>query len=287
MRVASFWHGGPLSFFEIACIKSFIDAGVDYTLFVRESVENIPSGIEIIESKEIYDGDIETLGDERFNAGVYSDIFRAHLLKKTDYVWVDTDVVCINPSILENEYCFGANRRKKTINNCVLRLPKYSPALQLAINFYEAPVPIPHWWRKEKLKPLLNRYRAGDIPTLTSLPWTTTGPGILSWALRTTGEISRGQHWHRFYKYESALNHEFLQSDKPVEFYEDATTNMVHLYGSTKIHVRDHFGGIPPKSSYLALVCNRHGVDPRDFPIPAANTSDRPKPYTRSRRQTP
>ena len=91
--------------------------------------------------------------------GIYSDIWRVHLLQKTEFMWVDLDVYCLRPIDYEKEFYFGINYKKGTVNNCVLKLPRHSVALHLVRNFLEARVPIPFWWHKPRLDPLLDRFR--------------------------------------------------------------------------------------------------------------------------------
>lgn len=278
MKVASFWDSGNLSYFERVCIQSFLDNGAYFRLYVRSDVGNVPNGVDIRDSKEIFDAKLPESDDKRFNAGVFSDIFRAYLMEKTEFIWVDTDIVCVRPLDFVSDYYFGVIYRKQTVNNCVLRLPKQSPALRLMLNFFESKVPIPFWWREAKLRPLLENYKRGILPTLTNLPWTTTGPNLLSWALRSTGEINNGQNWTRYYQYESALNHEYLVADCDVNDYEPPHAYFVHLYGSTKIHLAEHFNGIPPDGSYVDIVCKRHNVSPADYPIMHVPGNINPKP---------
>ena len=275
-EVASFWTGSSLSFFELVCIQSFVDHGIKFHLYTSGPIENIPDSVELHDASDIYEGSLTKSEDVRFNAGVYSDIFRAHLMKKTDYLWVDLDVYCLRPLDAPTDHIFGVVYRRKSANNCVLRLPKNSPALQLMMDFYTAEVPIPHWWPDRRLKPLLEDYKAGVRPTLGTLPWTTTGPGVLSWALRTTGELALGQSWKTYFQFQSALNFEYLQTDTPIESYETDVARFVHLYGSTKIHIRDSFDGVPPPGSYVEAICDRHGVDPAAHPIPSFNAMGQP-----------
>ena len=42
----------------------------------------------------------------------------------------------------------------------------------------------------------------------------------------------------------------------------------MHLFGSTKIHLRDKFSGLPPAGSYMDKICRRHEINPESAPIP-------------------
>ena len=250
--VASFWSGSNLSYFEHLCMKSFVDNGYKFHLFTKGPVGNIPDYVEHHNADDIYQqSDIQS-ADKRYSNGIYSDIWRIRLLQKTDLMWVDLDVYCLRPIDYDKEYYFGINFKKGTVNNCVLKISRRSVALHLVRNFLEAQVPIPFWWRKSRLDPLLEQIAAGDLPTLNSLPWTTTGPNVLTWALRATGEINNGQNYSRYWHFDYEA--------KPVRF--------IHLFGSTKLHLRDDYQGIPPVGSYIQKICDRHNISPETAPIP-------------------
>ena len=265
--VASFWSGSNLSYFEHLCMKSFVDNGYKFHLFTTGPVGNIPDYVEHHDADEIYQqSDIQS-ADKRYSNGIYSDIWRIHLLQKTDLMWVDLDVYCLRPIDYDKEYYFRINFKKGTVNNCVLKIPRRSVAMHLVGNFLEAQVPIPFWWRKSRLDPLLEQIAAGDLPTLNSLPWTTTGPKVLTWALRATGEINNRQNYSRYWHFDSALNHEYLNPEFDFD-YEAKPVRFIHLFGSTKLHLRDDYKGIPPVGSYIQKICDRHNISPKTAPIP-------------------
>ena len=98
-------------------------------------------------------------------------------------MWVDLDVYCLRRIDYQKDYYFGMNFKKGMMSNCVLKIQRNSIALHSVRNFLDSEVPIPFWWRRERLMTFLDE----ELPSLNSLPWTTTGPNVLTWALRTTG----------------------------------------------------------------------------------------------------
>ena len=80
----------------------------------------------------------------------------------------------------------------------------------------------------------------------------------------------RNQQWTNFSRYwhfDSALNHEYLNPDFDFEF-EASPVRFIHLFGSTKLHLRDAYQGIPPQGSYMQKICDRHNILPETAPIP-------------------
>lgn len=262
-QVASFWFGAPLSCVERVCIQSFLDHGYVFHLYVLDMNIDVPDGVVVHDAREIYaDETTENLTGGRRRMAVYSDIFRIHMLQKTDYVWVDLDIYCVRPLDVPPDYLFGVVWRNKAMNNCVLRLPKTSLALKLILNFLESEVPIPFWLGSDHIEKLVKRYEAGETITLYDLPWTTTGPSVTRWALGVTGEIDRGQHWHLYWPRRG-----FLDPVENIEDYEPDWARFHHFQGETRSGIRSKFGGIPPKGSYIDIVCQRHGIDPKKYPV--------------------
>ncbi|NOD76421.1 MULTISPECIES: hypothetical protein [unclassified Ruegeria] len=262
-EVASFWYGQSLSCVERVCIQSFLDHGYTYHLYVLDLDIDVPDGVIVHDAREIYGvGKTDQLDASRKRAAVYSDVFRIYLMQKTDYVWVDLDIYCVNPLHVNSDYLFGLIRRNNSMNNCVLRLPKGSLALKLIINFLESDVPFPFWLGPERTQKLVDRYQAGDRFTLYDLPWTTTGPSVTRWALNATGEISRGQHWHLYFPRRG-----FLDPERGLDDYEPDWVRFHHFQGETRSNIRAHYGGLPPEGSYIDVVCKRHGIDPARYPV--------------------
>ena len=264
-EVASLWSGSDLSYFEHLCLKSFVDNGYKFHLFTKGPVDNIPDCVEHHDAGEMHQQSYIQSADMRYSNCIYSDIWRVHLFQKIDFMWVDLDVYCLRPIDYEKEYNFGINYKKGTVNNCVLKIPRHSVALHLVRDFLATRVPIPFWWRKPRLDPLLNHILEGNLPMLNSLPWTTTGPNVLTWALRTTGEINNGQHFSRYWHFDSALNHEYLNPDSELEA---SPVRFIHLFGSTKLHLRDAYQGMPHQGSYMQKICDLHNILPETAPIP-------------------
>lgn len=266
-EVASFWTGSDLSYMEHLCMKSYVDNGYTFHLFTKGPVRNIPDYVEHHNADEIYTRPDVDNDDVRVAGAVYADIWRIHLMQKTDFCWVDMDMVCVRPVEYKKDHYFGVNFGTRSTNNCVLRLPRSSPALMLVQDFYESKTPIPHWLDRETLDQLFESMRNGFVPTLEKLPWMTVGPSVLNWALRVTNEIDLGQHFSRYWQINATANNEFLDPNFEFEF-EGPNVRMVHMFGKTKLNLRDQFEGIPPSGSYVDRLCKRHGIDLLTAPIP-------------------
>ena len=107
-EVASFWSGSDLSYFEHLCMKSFVDNGYKFHLFTKGPVDNIPDYVEHHDAGEIYQqSDIQS-ADMRYSNGIYSDIWRVHLLQKPiscGLIWMS--IACA-PSITKKSIILGS-----------------------------------------------------------------------------------------------------------------------------------------------------------------------------------
>ena len=262
-QVASFWFGSPLSYVERVCIQSFLDHGYTFNLYVLDLQMEVPEGVILHDARTIYsDAEFQKEPTSRRRAAVYSDVFRIYLLQKTDHVWVDLDIYCVNPLDFSSDYLFGVVRRKSAVNNCVLRLPRDSLALKLILTFLASEAPLPHWLGPDKIKSLVTKYQTDGQLSLYDLPWTTTGPSVTRWALNMTGEIGRGQHWHTYWPARG-----FLDPERPIDSYEQPWVRFHHFQGETRTDLRHQCGGIPPRGSYIDMICQRHQIDVNRYPV--------------------
>ncbi|HEV8015050.1 MAG TPA: hypothetical protein VGP48_05935 [Stellaceae bacterium] len=94
----SLWIGPRLRWIERLAIKSYLDNGWRFQLYVYDDPENVPAGCEvlsaaaIIPEKEVF---TEGLGSglHAGSVGAFSDLFRYRLLFERGGMWTDTDVI--------------------------------------------------------------------------------------------------------------------------------------------------------------------------------------------------
>ena len=127
--VQSLWIGGKLSNMEILSIKSFLDNGNEYHLYIYDKVENIPKGTIVKNGEDIISKDyIFKYSNGSYSA--FSNLFRFYLLHKKGNFWVDTDIICTHKFDFTNKICIfnepDGYYKEKTITSCVIKLPKNS-----------------------------------------------------------------------------------------------------------------------------------------------------------------
>ena len=129
------WVGPKLSRMEYYSIKSFLNLGFTFHLYVYEKVKNIPKGTivkdgnVIMPAKEVFDLKSTYLP--------FSDIWRYKLLHDKGNYWVDLDMIAIKKFDFKEKYVFSSERTiqegafrsysKRVPNIGVLKAPKGSP----------------------------------------------------------------------------------------------------------------------------------------------------------------
>ncbi len=269
--VASFWAGEDLSFVEQMVIRSYLDQGCDFTLYLGHPVGGIPEGTPVRDAAEImprpaFAGEAPT----RKQLAVWSDLFRIHLLARRRVIWADLDAYCLRPYDFPGAHLFGRNDDGGILSG-VLALPQDSPALRWMTDFVAQDQLAPPWadpaW-------VARRAKAGTLGP-ADLPWGDTGPRLLLHALRLSGEDRHALPRAVFYP---VIQRELARLWTPplaAEVAPLAETCSVHIFGYTKRVLAEYWRGLPPPGSWLANMAQRHGIDPAAAP---ATGEPLPKP---------
>lgn len=226
--IASFWKGPRLGWLERLSLHSFVNHGYRVVLFTTETLETALDGVEIVPASEI----CEFSRPLRKNAGAafLADIFRLYLMKKTDFVWMDSDMLSISPVKPVNGYAMSWSGPNGQINNAALRLPAKSKALDLLLEHIENPSLTPEWMKpdqKEKLKnvPLERRLLAqGKMMRIVY------GPRGLNHVLKKTGESVHAQPMDVLSPVPWWLTDLFFSPKGGVEPWLTDNTQVVHLF---------------------------------------------------------
>lgn len=108
MEVFSFWYGSPLSTIEKLSIKSFQNHGHKFVLYVYDmDMEVPPNTIKKNANDIICHSDIFKYSG---SYATFSDLFRYKVLYEYGGTWVDLDMVCIKPLIINSDFYFASER---------------------------------------------------------------------------------------------------------------------------------------------------------------------------------
>jgi hypothetical protein len=149
---ASFWHG-RLSPFAYACLSSFPQAGVSLRVFTYDPHLELPPGVRHADARTICPDESLTrrfIANGKPSLATFADMFRYRMMRQTGCCWIDTDMLCLNKPVFDNDgfvFCRQADAvGTSLVNNAVLRLPPMSPALTELIAVADAAIDIDQRW---------------------------------------------------------------------------------------------------------------------------------------------
>jgi FkbM family methyltransferase len=269
-EIASLWIGERLSFLELLCLKSFVDAGHKVTLYTYGALKNPPYFCEIRDAREIWDNDQIIVHHKNKSPAIHSDIWRIKLMLKSDAIWVDTDAYCVKPFEPVDGYLVGIED-SRGVNNAVLRLPKDSVALREFDTFLSTSELMPPWWTAEEE---LTFMKSGLAIEPGNFRWGTTGPEGLSYFMKRSGEINRALPRHTLYPLPFGKKGIMLRPPSIAGAHVLDDTISVHLYASN-LRRRIAKDGIPA-SSYLHHLCKKHNITLPSDEKPEQSVSEAP-----------
>lgn len=268
-EVGTLWIGGALSWMEILCLKSFVDAGQKITLFSYEDIPNVPEGVIRRDGREIIDTDNFMKYEKKDSFALFADLFRLHMIKACPgMIWIDTDVYCHAPMTYESDYVFGFELPGgERVNNAVLGMPADSALFDAMISFTDDHYAIP-----EFLKPKLQEeYRAaaaqGAPVHVSQQPWGVWGPMMVTHFVHKLGLLDKVQPMEAFYPVPFPERTRMIRKAEKVEARFTPATTAVHLWASNKRELGLRFNGVPRAGSYLAKILEKHGIAPLEAPI--------------------
>lgn len=184
---ATLWIGDSLGPVERACLRSVIATGHSLALYCYAPVAGIPDGVEVRDAGSILPMD-DSFIHKNGSVAPFSDWFRLELQKRSEGIWVDTDMYMLKPLDAQANYLFGEEEPGE-INNSVLRIPPDSQLLQMLLEIFETRR-VPAWLPmrftiRARLRELVG---AGD---LSRLPFGVTGPFALTAAAKRLGLASK------------------------------------------------------------------------------------------------
>ena len=267
-QVGALWIGGPLSYLEQLCLKSFVDAGQHIKLYTYEGVNNVPDGVEIDDANEILPQTGFLRHERTGSPALHSDVFRYHMLAKTDRtIWADTDAYCVKPFRTSNGH-FYAWESEELVNGGVLGLPPDSETLGRLLDFTSDDYAIPQWYRPRYIRNLKQKRDAGSPVAASEMPWGVWGPHALTHFLKTTGEVRHAMRPAALYPFSFSDRNLMVRRAIRIDPYITDETFSIHFYGRRmRSRLRQLEGGVPIPRSLIGRLLKKHKIDPQLAPI--------------------
>ncbi|MEP2640031.1 glycosyltransferase family 2 protein [Roseobacter sp.] len=273
-KIASLWIGGNLSYLEQVCLKSFADHGHRTILYTYEGVTNAPEGVEVQDANLIFPNTNFMRHKESGSPAVHADAFRYRMIQLQDVIWVDADMLCVQPWDIPNKFVFGWEKKNRVVCNAVFGLPKFSRTLERLNVFCRDEYPIPPWLSDAEQDDLRRAAQAGNPTHVSELKWGVWGPSAVTHFLKETGEIEHAMPVEAFYPVSFKDRRKLIDPGQMVEDIMTDGVYGVHLWNrrlSRRIVTNEN--GITPEDGFLGRALVRHDIDPHLAPIP-----DKPPP---------
>ena len=262
-RIASLWIGPRLSILEKLCLKSFHDVGQTPILYSYSPLENLPDYVELRDARDVLSLDASDriyIDPVYQSPAVHADLFRLHLMAKTDEIWVDCDAYAIKPFETDDGYLIAGRRDgQRRIHNGVLRLPKSSPALRRWLDFVAAVPCIPPWWDR----PTRHAYRRlyGKKTPFHTLPLGVIGPLAAYHFMEESGEIDKVLPERELYALPFSSRREwFVEDTGQLEEHGWRSRTSIHFFSSIVRPRLSRSGGRILKDSFFGNLLVRHGL---------------------------
>ncbi|WP_322888977.1 MULTISPECIES: hypothetical protein [unclassified Yoonia] len=272
--IGTLWVEGPLSFLEQMCLLSFVAQGHKVTLFHYGEIANVPQDIEVIDAREIHDP-AKIIYNKQFGTPVVqSDIFRLHMLYRTDLMWADSDVLCLKPFDLPGDHVFGYFKRRQ-LCNAIIGLPHDSPGLKAYFDYVQDEYPIPPNLSPEDRERMLALKAAGEVKHASEQAHSVYGPGVFTHFMEQSGEIAHATQASVFYplpfRQAGQISDIHVRDFRAAYIKKD--TLGIHLWGR-RIRWWVSGRGIQ-RYSLMDRTLRSLGIDPTKAPIPKARRKAR------------
>lgn len=267
--IATLWIGRKLSWLEQLCLKSFVDAGHKITLYSYTPIDNVPPGVAVGDANDIYPSTPMLRHARTGSPAIHADMWRLHLLAKTDNIWVDTDMYCFRPFKFDSPYVFGWEK-PGLVCNAVLGLPNNSKTLQGLLAFFEDEYAIAPWLMPEQRAELQKEKDAGSPVHMTEQNWGFTGPASVTHFLIETGEIRHAAQVDTFYPISFPNRNKMILSrhNEWVDRQITSLTYGVHFWAlRMKPRLEEKENNSPRRGSFMDSLLKRHAIDPTAAPI--------------------
>lgn len=146
----SLWVGPRLRWIEQLSMRSYLLNGWRYKLFVYDTPENVPEGVELCDATSILPRSMifregDGSGAHKGSLGAFSDLFRYALLSKLGGLWTDTDVINLRAFEPDGQRIIGSEWTDAGLigpNGAMMAAPANDPlqrtALRLSQDILEA-----------------------------------------------------------------------------------------------------------------------------------------------------
>ncbi|MCI5142062.1 MAG: hypothetical protein D3909_10145, partial [Candidatus Electrothrix sp. ATG1] len=121
--------GDTLSEMEKLCLASFQHYDHTVQLYVYEPPAGVPNGIELMDAEKVLPRRSIFKYKDRDTYAGFANLFRYKLLLEKGGIWIDMDMICLNPFIFQEPYVF-ASENPHGVTNSMIKVPPGAEVMQ-------------------------------------------------------------------------------------------------------------------------------------------------------------
>lgn len=266
--IASFWHG-PLSWLERLSMASFQAHGHRVDLYCYDDPGEVPDGVRLCDAEAVVPRERLIFYKGKGTPGVFSDLFRMHLLRQQRGIWADVDVYCVKPIPGDRPYLFGFERSPNSlgqggsVNGAVLSIPHDAELLDNLLSIFDVTQRSlfePHLPLFRRWEVAVRRIAGQKVPP-EFMQYGATGPFALTYYVRRLGLEREILSREVFYPVSYEQIPQLMTTGTNIEDFITPATLGVHIWRS-RLTARGRADiGKPEPGSALDTLCKRHAVD--------------------------
>ncbi|PYC47437.1 hypothetical protein DI396_10785 [Litorivita pollutaquae] len=260
--IGALWVGERLRWLDRLSLASFVHQGHAVALFHLDGFAEPPiEGVEFIHAREVFDYDRIFLASVK--PSVFSDMFALHLISKSDFICVDTDVLALRPFRPKDGYLVG-REHGGWVNVAVMRLPEDSAALHDMMDCVTDPTTVPEWLPEDVQAKVMRVQPKNRLMEACKRIRNTLGPRMLTHMLKKHNEKHHALPVAALNPLPWSMADAYFNPHGGVEGWLTDETQAVHLY-SSRIRAL-HLRVAPYPNSFMAKFAADIGFSFGDLP---------------------
>jgi mannosyltransferase OCH1-like enzyme len=125
--VQGMWVGQSLSIMEKLSIRSYIENGHEYHLYLYDDIAGAPPKTVLKDANEILPSSAIFQYGEHKSYAIFADYFRYKLLFEKGGWWSDLDFICLKPLNFNTDYVFATQKDERgadVVTNGIIKAPR-------------------------------------------------------------------------------------------------------------------------------------------------------------------
>lgn len=248
-QLNSLWIGDRLHPIHKLCLGSAAFHGHRVRLFTYGHMPDVPDGVELAPAEEVLPKNALFLHRKTGSPAPFADRFRIKLIGMGLGAWIDTDVLFVRPLETSSPDIFGWED-DKLVGNAILQIDVASELFATVERCINEDFLAPPWLPLRRRAMLRLRTALGLRQHVSAMPYGTTGPDMLTWALRETGRLHLARPRNTFYPLPYSQKGEVFRAKGAWYRYGNLPADVVavHLWFqglAGGIHVKAAHGAVP------------------------------------------